>query len=87
MNVKLTGEVIQVLQDGDEYTLRVNVTNTGYYWTDTIMAYYVAQPGEKRILEDDVITLYGPMHGLYSYESVLGATITVPLMEAYYIRY
>ncbi len=81
---KFTGEVIQVMQDGNEYTLRVNVTDTGYYWTDTIMVYYEASDGSPRILEDDVMTFYGVMSGMHSYESVLGATITVPLMLAVY---
>ena len=84
--VRFTGEVIQVLQDGDEYTLRVNVTRGDYFWSDTIMVYYVAPSGAARILEDDVVTLYGIMHGMYSYESVMGATITVPLMEALYVE-
>ena len=85
--VQFRGEVIQVLQDGNAYTLRVNVTDTGYYWDDTIMVYYVASDGDARILEDDIITFYGTMHGMYSYESIFGATITVPLMNAEYIRY
>ena len=65
----------------------MNVTDTGYYWDDTIMVYYVASDGDARILEDDIITFYGTMHGMYSYESIFGATITVPLMNAEYIRY
>ena len=82
---RFTGEVIQVLQDGNSYTLRVNVTDTGYYWTDTIMVYYEADDGDPRILEDDVLTFYGWMEGMYSYESIFGATITVPLMMAEYM--
>lgn len=82
--VKFKGEVIQVLQDGNDYTLRVNVTKVSYGYTDTIMVAYTAADGDPRILEDDVVTLYGTMQGMYSYESVLGATITVPLMFAVY---
>lgn len=84
--VRFTGEVIQVMQDGNEYTLRVNVTEGEYFWQDTIMVYYEAPSGSARILEDDVMTFYGYMHGMYSYESVLGATITVPLLEAMYVE-
>ena len=84
--VRFTGEVIQVMQDGNAYTLRLNVTDTGYFWTDTIMVYYDAPSGAPRILEDDVMTFYGTMHGMYSYQSVMGATITVPLLQAMYIE-
>lgn len=81
-----TGEVIQVMQDGTYYTLRVNVTPASWGgYTDTIMVGYDASAGDSRILEDDVITFYGTMAGLYSYESVMGAEITVPLMFAEYI--
>lgn len=87
VRVAFTGEVIQVLQSGTRYTLRVNVTPVSYGYTDTIMVYYVADAGDSRILEDDVITLYGIMNGTYTYESVLGASITVPFMNAAYITY
>ena len=43
------------------------------------MVYYVVPSGGARILEDDVMTFYGVMHGMYSYESIFGATITAPL--------
>lgn len=85
--VAFSGEVIQVLQDGNSYTLRVNVTTVSYGYTDTIMVTYTAPTGASRILEDDVITFYGVMRGMHPYTSVLGATITVPLMKAVYIAY
>lgn len=83
--VTFRGKVIQVMQDGDDYTLRVNVTEQRYYWSDTILVSYSASDGASRILEDDIVTLYGVMKGMYSYTSVLGATITVPLMLATYV--
>lgn len=82
--VKFTGEVIQVMQDGDTYTLRVNVTPVSYGYTDTIMVAYTAPEGASRILEDDVLTFYGLMGGMYTYESIFGASITVPLLIAQY---
>ena len=61
--------------------MRVNVTEGSYgIWDDTVMAYYSYDEGESRILEDDIITMYGTFGGLYTYESVLGASITVPLI-------
>lgn len=73
------------MEDGGFYTLRVNVTPTSWGYTDTIMVGYEASSGESRILEGDVITLYGTMGGLYTYESIMGASITVPLVYAQYI--
>lgn len=39
----------------------------------------------KRILENDYITIYGVSDGLYTYETVLGAQMTVPnvIMDKY----
>lgn len=81
------GEVIQVLEDGNAVQLRVNVTNTGYYWTDTIFVQYTRSAGEPRILEDDIIKIYGYGAGTVTYESVLGAQITIPAVIAQYIEY
>lgn len=82
--VAFTGQVIQVMESNGSYTLRVNVTQGRYSWTDTILVYYVASSGAGRILEDDVMTFYGTMNGMYSYTTVLGATVTVPLLVASY---
>ena len=35
-----------------------------------------------RLLEDDIITVYGIAQGVYSYEAVSGATITIPWINA-----
>ena len=32
----------------------------------------------SRVLENDIITIYGVSYGLFSYESTLGGTITIP---------
>ena len=80
------GEVVQVLEDGNYVDLRVNVTDEGYWWSDTIYVTYRIPDGAPRILEDDVITIYGRMGGLVSYTSIFGETITLPLLEAVYIE-
>ena len=50
------------------------------------MVYYTRKDSsEGRILEDDIVTLYGKMRGTYTYTSVMNASITVPLMYAEYI--
>lgn len=74
------------MEDGGSYTLRVNITQGTYTWSDTILVSYTKQDSnEARILEDDIITMYGTLAGTYTYESVMGASVTVPLFFAEYI--
>lgn len=87
-NVKVTGEVVQALYDSDSVDLRVNITKKGNYstyYTDTVYVTYNTKAGEDKILEDDIITIYGTSMGDYSYTSTLGAKITLPLISAKYI--
>ncbi len=87
-NVKLTGEVVQVMEGLYSNSLRVNITKKGNYstyYTDTIYVNYVPKVGEDKILEDDIITIYGVAQGDYSYTSTMGATITLPFINGKYI--
>lgn len=87
-NVKLIGEVIQVMSDSYSTNLRVNITKTGTYstyYTDTIYVVYCPKAGEDKILEDDIITIYGTSQGDCSYTTVLGSTVTLPNIKAEYI--
>ena len=84
-NAKFTGKVVQVIQKGNSYTLRVNITKTRWGYDDTILVYYSAKDGDSRILEDDIVTMYGFMGGTYTYETVMGNSLTVPLLFAEYI--
>lgn len=74
--VKFRGKVIQVMEGDSETQIRLAV-NSNY---DTII--YCGIPKEltsnNRVLEDDVITVYGVSYGLLSYKSTLGGTITIP---------
>lgn len=49
---------------------------------DIDTAYYVFYPTlpDKRLMKEDRVDLYGSLHGLYSYETVMGATKTVPVL-------
>ena len=87
-NVKVTGEVVQALYGDTSVDLRVNITKKGTYSTyydDTIYVVYYLESGEDKILEDDIITIYGTSQGDYSYTSTMGAKITLPLISAKYI--
>lgn len=83
--VVFTGEVVQVVESGYGLTLRVNVTKTDYSYKDTI---YVtgSSLGADRVLDGDIITIWGTFDGLKTYESVLGASITIPSIKAHIIE-
>lgn len=81
--VKLVGEVIQTMYDGNIVQLRVNITKENGYYSDTVYVRYII--GGDRILEDDIITIYGTAMGEVSYTSILGAEITLPYIEAEYV--
>lgn len=81
---KFEGKVIQDAgSDSELASFRVSITaDQGYsrvFWKDTIM---IAVKGEtaQKILEDDIISFTGASGGLFSYKSVMGATIEVPLV-------
>ena len=68
------GKIVQVTEvSKNEYVLRVDVTEKPY-WKDTIWVNYIG----KRLLEDDIIDVWGKVEGLKSYEAVLGNEVTIP---------
>lgn len=93
-NAKFTGEVIQVIESGNNITMRVNITaeenefaENGYIYSDTIYVSYRRQSeNESRVLEDDIITLYGTLDGLETYSSIFGESISLPSVKARYIE-
>lgn len=81
----VTGEVIQVTDISGGYFIRMNITKGEYdIWTDTIAATVIANPNGERILEGDIIKIYGECAGLYTYESVFGVSISLPKIDAPY---
>lgn len=86
-SVKVKGKVIQVLESKNTISLRVNITKESYgYYKDTIYVTYINEAGADKILEDDIITIWGGALGDYKYTSILGAEITLPWIEAEYIE-
>ncbi len=77
-----TGEVIQVMDDGYDTILRINVTSykvgDSVFYKDTIYAEVRIDKGADRILEDDIITVWGYCTGLETYESIFGQQISIP---------
>lgn len=85
--VRLTGEVVQVSENNISIGMRVNITENEYGWyEDTVYIIYYPEDGEDKILEDDIITIYGTAEGEYSYTSVMGAYITIPKILAEYVE-
>lgn len=87
--VKIKGEVIQALYSYESVDLRVNITEWGTYSTyykDTIYVTYYPETGGDKILEDDIITIWGTAQGDYSYTSAIGSRVTLPLVFAKYIE-
>ncbi len=80
--VILTGEVIQVLEEGNDVDLRLNITKGEYFYTDTVYVTYSRREGQSRILEGDIVTIWGTYNGLISYKSVSGTEITIPQIDA-----
>jgi len=73
--VKFSGKVLQVVEDSGYNVIRLAV-NSDY--DKVILCVYSPQITSGRILEDDIITIYGTSEGTTSYQSTLGGTITIP---------
>lgn len=88
--MKFTGKVIQV-QEAPSFlyysVYRISVTNNGYgYYDDTVYVTCDNYGEGDRILEDDIVTFYGECKGTKTYETVMGADVTIPWVEAEFIE-
>lgn len=87
---KFRGKVIQVSEgiiNSNKITLRVEVTEGEYgWWDDPVLVTYTYRKGENKILEDDIVNMYGTIEGTESYITVLGANVTIPSFTAKYIE-
>ena len=77
--VKFNGKVLQVIEDGDLVAFRI--ASKGNY-DDVVFVIMEVPDDYSRILEDDRVEVSGKYDGLYSYETVRGDTITIPLVDA-----
>ena len=77
--VKFNGKVLQVIEDGDLVAFRI--ASKGNY-DDVVFVIMEVPDDYSRILEDDRVEVSGKYGGLYSYETVRGDTITIPLVDA-----
>lgn len=74
--IKFTGKVVQVLEGDKSIDARIAV-NSDY---DTILyCVWDKDITSSRILENDIVTVYGKSGGLYTYESTAGTKVTLPI--------
>lgn len=84
--ITFTGEVIQVQEGiGNSVTLRINMTKNEYgSYEDTVYCTYSYSDEDSKILEDDIIKIYGECQGDTSYTSIFGQKVTLPEIEIKY---
>lgn len=77
--VKLIGEVVQTIEtEGNDW---VNIRlATDNYGKKVFYCVYHKDMINGRLLEEDEVIVYGVAEGLYTYESVMGQQITIPLI-------
>lgn len=85
-NAYFLGKVVQVNQDKKNVTLRVEVTRgKNDLWNDVVWVNYTIPEGQDRILDNDIIQIWGTIKGLQTYTAVLGNKISIPELDAKYI--
>lgn len=75
---KFKGKVVQVMEEESIVAMRLAV-NGSYDNILYVMTTSKTLNGE-RILEDDYITVYGTSSGIYTYTTVMGASVSIPSM-------
>ena len=79
--VKFKGRVLQVSELSNEIQIRLATKKDSWGYSDDIVyLYFEKSLISSRILDDDIITIYGTAKGLHTYETVLGANVTLPLI-------
>ena len=77
------GEILQVNERRtDTYILRVATKQSTYGYHDDVI--YVNYKGD-RLLEGDLIDIWGISKGLKTYEAILGNQITIPEIDSLYV--
>ena len=77
--VSFAGKVVQILEYDSYVCFRI--ASRGSY-NDVVYVIMPIPESYSRILEDDKVTVSGTYGGLYSYETVRGDTVTIPLVYA-----
>ena len=79
--MSIYGKVLQKSEGWGSIVLRVGTGGYGYYdkvfWVE-----YNTSSVSAKVIEDDYITVYGSCTGAHTYETVMGASVTIPSIEA-----
>ncbi|MBC1605702.1 hypothetical protein HCJ39_13355 [Listeria rocourtiae] len=75
----IKGKVIQAIENDGTTLLRVDMTKTEYGWEDTVAVIY---DNVTDAVEDDIVEVYGIIHGNYSYDTTIGGSATIPGITA-----
>jgi outer membrane murein-binding lipoprotein Lpp len=73
--VKFHGKVIQVIEGDSKTQIRLAVADN---YDTVLFGEFDASAVQRRVLENDEITIYGTSSGLISYDSTLGGKISIP---------
>ena len=80
-NCSIYGKVLQKSEGWSSTVLRVGTGGYGYYdkvfWVE-----YTSSAVTTNVIEDDYITVYGTCSGTHTYTTVMGASVTIPAIDA-----
>ena len=77
--VMFSGTVLQVNELTGEIQLRFAINGDS---NQVVYVYFVDSLVSERILDNDILTVYGEGKGLHTYTTILGASVTLPLISA-----
>jgi len=73
--ITFSGKVLQVMESGNYVVFRIS--SKGNY-DNVVYCTYTAPDNYKRVLEDDKVKVYGTCTGIYTYETIMGGSVTIP---------
>ncbi len=79
MSTSTYDEIIDELYKGRNQ--KNPISKTEYWYEDIIYGYYDKDVPTYRVIQDDMITIYGISRGLYTYTSTADKSITLSLIE------
>lgn len=83
--VHFHGKIVQVIEGDIDTQYRVSVEQGDYGIWDSnkvIFVSYMRTGNDNRLLEDDIVDLWGTTDGTITYESTMGGNITIPSVSA-----
>ena len=81
------GQVFQYDTNTGLTSMLVSIVDLGYNtWTDNVLIRLPNAAMGKGIYENDIIQVWGPIGGSYTYTTTLGGTATVPVINAKHLK-